>query len=106
MKAIIRQINKDVDDMNSLINEMNYELSKFGPNSRTSMANRIKQYKLDIEIIQKDLVSLCFKRIESFGVVANYNSFLKKKATSDATKTNNYDTYSQTVNVSLNLFQY
>ena len=37
---------------------MEFELNKFGPNSRSSMLNKLKQYKLDVELIQKDLV--CF----------------------------------------------
>lgn len=37
---------------------MDYEISKFGPNSRTSVTNKLKKYKLDIEIIQRDLVSV------------------------------------------------
>lgn len=36
---------------------MEFELSKFGPNSRTSMQNKLKQYRLDIDLMQKDLVS-------------------------------------------------
>jgi hypothetical protein len=35
---------------------MEFELNKFGPNSRSTVLNKIKQYKLDVEIIQKDLV--------------------------------------------------
>ncbi len=35
---------------------MEFELSKFGPNSRASMQNKLKQYRLDIELMQKDLV--------------------------------------------------
>jgi hypothetical protein len=36
--------------------DMEQELNKFGPNSRTSKLNKLKQYKLDVEMIQKDLV--------------------------------------------------
>ena len=36
---------------------MEFEISKSGPNSRSSMQNKLKQYKTDVEIIQKDLVS-------------------------------------------------
>ena len=35
---------------------MEFELNKFGPNSRSTILNKIKQYKLDVEIIHKDLV--------------------------------------------------
>ena len=31
-------------------------MSKTGPNSRGSMANKIKKYKFDVEIVQKELV--------------------------------------------------
>jgi len=36
---------------------MEFEINKFGPNSRSAILNKIKQYKLDIELIHKDLVS-------------------------------------------------
>lgn len=32
-------------------------MRKFGPNSRASMNNKLKQYKLDTEIIQKAMVT-------------------------------------------------
>lgn len=32
-------------------------MRKFGPNSRASMNNKLKQYKLDAEIIQKEMVT-------------------------------------------------
>lgn len=35
---------------------MEYEINKLGPNSKMSMTNRLKQYKFDIDLIQKDLV--------------------------------------------------
>jgi len=35
---------------------MEFELSKSGPNSRMSMNSRLKQYRLDIDLIQRDMV--------------------------------------------------
>ena len=75
-KSILRLVGKDVDDMNTIINDMEFELNKFGPNSRSSMSNKLKQYKLDVELIQKDL----------------------KKATNEASRYKNYDSISQNVN--------
>ena len=34
--------------------DMDFEISKFGPNSRTSVVNKLKKYKLDVEIIQRE----------------------------------------------------
>lgn len=42
---------------------MEFEITKSGPNSRMSMTNRLKQYKLDVELIQKDLVRLLIQSI-------------------------------------------
>lgn len=33
-------------------------MSKTGPNSRGLMANKIKKYRFDVEIVQKELVIL------------------------------------------------
>jgi hypothetical protein len=49
------------------INDMDFELSKFGPNSRSSMSNKLKQYKLDVELIQKDLVIKKFSSKKKLG---------------------------------------
>lgn len=38
------------------IEDMEMEMRKFGPNSRASMNNKLKQYKLDVDIIQKEMV--------------------------------------------------
>ena len=45
---------------------MEFEINKFGPNSRSTVLNKIKQYKLDIELIHKDLV----------GFILKYNNYL------------------------------
>jgi vesicle transport through interaction with t-SNAREs protein 1 len=35
--------------------DMEFEIAKSGPNSRLAMNTRLKQYKLDVEIMQRDL---------------------------------------------------
>ena len=42
--------------MNAIVGDMEFYMSKTGPNSRGSMANKIKKYKFDIELVQKELV--------------------------------------------------
>ena len=37
---------------------MEFYMSKTGPNSRNLMVNKIKKYKFDIDLIQKELVKL------------------------------------------------
>lgn len=56
-KTLLRQAEKNVEEMNSMISEMEFELNKFGPNSRMSVSNKIKQFKLDVELVQKDIVT-------------------------------------------------
>ena len=38
---------------------MEFDVSKAGPNSRMSMNSRLKQYKLDIDVIQRDMKKAC-----------------------------------------------
>jgi hypothetical protein len=49
-------VTKEIDDMNAIVGDMEFYMSKTGPNSRGSMANKIKKYKFDIELVQKELV--------------------------------------------------
>ena len=57
---MIRQVTKEIDDINSIIGDMEFYMSKTGPNSRGSMGNKIKKYKFDVEIVQKELVNWLF----------------------------------------------
>ena len=58
---------------------MEFELSKFGPNSRSLMSNKLKQYRLDVELIQKDLVfSYC--NLKLFGVIFYLNLKIEKSS--------------------------
>ncbi|CAF0735154.1 unnamed protein product [Brachionus calyciflorus] len=54
-KSLIRQARQYLDDISKLISDMEVESNKFGPNSRASMANKLKQYKFDVDLIKKDL---------------------------------------------------
>ena len=42
--------------MNSILGDMEFYMSKTGPNSRGQMNNKIKKFKFDVEIVQKELV--------------------------------------------------
>lgn len=69
--------------------DMDFEISKFGPNSRTSVTNKLKKYRLDVEIIQKDLVRL-FANCDfekKNGGDAMQTILLKKKATNASVNT-------------------
>ena len=57
-RVLIRQVTKEIDDINGIIGDMEFYLSKTGPNSRNLMANKIKKYKFDIDLMQKELVKL------------------------------------------------
>ena len=57
-KSLMRQLNKEMADMNSLLADMENEIAKFGPNSRATFLNKLKKYKLDVDIIQKDAVTI------------------------------------------------
>ena len=35
---------------------MEFETNKFGPNAKMSMQNKLRAYRVDIDIMQKDLV--------------------------------------------------
>ncbi len=62
---------------------MDVELNKFGPNSRTSMLNKMKKYKLDVELIQKDLVIFRIKYdlyVESHWCIPYFIKLRKKQS--------------------------
>ena len=45
---------------------MEFEISKSGPNSRSSMNTRLKQYRLDVELVQKELVCFFMRGFDCF----------------------------------------
>ena len=55
-RVLIRQVTKEIDDMNSILGDMEFYMSKTCPNSRGQMNNKIKKFKFDVEIVQKELV--------------------------------------------------
>jgi vesicle transport through interaction with t-SNAREs 1 len=54
-KSLQRQIQKEIDDMTALIQDMEFEINRAAPNSKLTMSNKLKIYKKDVELIQKDL---------------------------------------------------
>lgn len=60
---------------------MEFEINKFGPNSRSTVLNKIKQYKLDIELIHKDLVGFILKYTKIiFANFVKYSNLRKRRA--------------------------
>ncbi len=73
-KALLRQVNKEIDEIHLIvkidyfnhakflivlffkIDDMEREINKALPNSRALLTGKLKQYKRDIEIIEKELV--------------------------------------------------
>ncbi|RMZ95589.1 vesicle transport through interaction with t-SNAREs -like protein, partial [Brachionus plicatilis] len=69
-KSLIRQLRQTTEDITRIIEDMEMEMRKFGPNSRASMNNKLKQYKLDVDIIQKEMK----KAIDDSSKYRNYQS--------------------------------
>jgi hypothetical protein len=75
-KALLRQVNKEIDEIHLIvkidyfhhsklliilffkIDDMEREINKALPNSRASLTGKLKQYKRDIEIIEKELLKI------------------------------------------------
>lgn len=68
-KALLRQVNKEIDEIYLIIDDMEREINKALPNSRASLTGKLKQYKRDIEIIEKEL-----KKAGSVNAMSNYGS--------------------------------
>ena len=56
-RVLIRQVTKEIDDMNAIVSDMEFFMSKTGPNSRGQMNNKIKKFKFDVDLVQKELVN-------------------------------------------------
>lgn len=68
-KGLLRQVNKNLEDMEITLQDMEAEAMKSGPNAKLSMQTKIKQYRRDVEIIQKD-----WKKANSSNNYSSYGS--------------------------------
>lgn len=73
-KSLQRQIQKEIDDMNLLIQDMELEINRAAPNSKLTMNNKLKIYKRDIELIQKDLKKAI--NLTQSSAINNYGSII------------------------------
>ena len=83
-------------------------MNRAGPNSKISMSNKLKNYRRDIEIIQRDLVRITKSHLNDAIRIPYF--CLKKKASTAAVNTNygsmnpNFEVFQFAINCLLKIF--